>query len=90
MKAVWNIYYWHGNFLKTIDFLTLFTIKMNVLIGNRVMIIAVTQFIFKGTAAIFNYMNDIFFGKKFKDSEDTRFIHRKPHEFLQVSKAYRI
>lgn len=50
---------------------------MNVLIRYGMMSAAMAQLIFQRTASVLYHMNDIFLGKKFKNSEYTCLVHRK-------------
>ena len=60
---------------KTICLLAPLTIKVNMLVGNGVMCVAITQLIFERAAAILYHMDYFLFRKKFKHSENARFLH---------------
>ena len=62
---------------KTICLLAPLAIEVNMLVGNGVMCVAITQLIFERAAAILYHMHYFFFRKKFKHSENTRFLHWK-------------
>lgn len=72
IKTVRYSYRRHFYLLKTIRFLTFFTIEMDVLVRNGVgRFTAMAQFIFERPAAILDYVHDIFFSEQCKDPEDS-------------------
>lgn len=77
VKALRNVYQGYAYRLETRCFLALFAIEVNVLVENGVAFVAVTQFVFEGTAAILYYMDDVLLCKKLKGSEDACLVYRE-------------
>ena len=75
IKAFGYIYHRDTIRFKTICLLAPLAIKVNMLVGNGVMCVAMTQLIFERAAAILYHMHYFLFRKKFKHSENARFLH---------------
>ena len=65
---------------KTICLLAPLAIKVNMLVGNGVMCVAMTQLILERAAAILYHMHYFLFRKKFKHSENACFPEEKQLE----------
>ena len=70
IKAFGYIYHRDTIRFKTICLLAPLAIKVNMLVGNGVMCVAMTQLIFERAAAILYHMHYFLFRKKFKHSEN--------------------
>lgn len=86
VKTGRNIDHRYADRLEAIGCFAPLAVEMYMLVGHAVVRAALTEFIFKGAAAVFDDVHDLFVGKKLEYTEDARFVQWIEGVF-QVGKA---